>query len=77
MLRVQRPGLDVILNAFGQAGEKKLKTGTARLRLHADLFPLGGALVAGEQADLVGLQADQLRGDQLVGVAADRGIARA
>ena len=68
-------GFDVILDALRQAGEKKLKTGASRLRLHGDLFPFGGALIARVEAHVVGLQADELRRDQLIGIAANRGVA--
>ena len=37
--RVNGAGFDVILDAFGQSGKHKLKSGAARLRLHGELFP--------------------------------------
>ncbi len=62
VLRIQRPGFDVILDAFRQSAENKLEAGASRLRPHGHLFPFGGALVAGVQADILRLQADELRG---------------
>ena len=69
--RVNGARFDVVFHVLGKPGENKLKAGAARLRLHGDLFPFRGALIAGVEAHFVGLHADGLRGDQLVGVAAN------
>ena len=73
----KRAGRHVILNIFGKPGEDKLVIGRACLRLHRDRFPrLGRAVVARKQPHLLRFQADNVRGDQLIAVAADSDVSR-
>src|SRR4029077_9044160 len=72
MLRLQWPGLDVILNALRQAGEEKLESRTSRLRLHGYLFPFRGALEARVQPRIRSLQAGKLSRNELVRIAPNR-----
>ena len=76
VLRCERAGLNVIFDAFGQAGEEKLKSGATRLRLHGNLLPLRGTLEASEELGVIGLQPTELGGNQLIGIAPHGGISR-
>ena len=54
VLRRHRAGGDVVLDVLRQTGEQKLiaaRETAGRLRLHRNLFPLGGTLKAGIQLD--------------------------
>src|SRR5215467_8396135 len=78
VLRRNRPGSDVILDVLGQTCEEKLIAASeiaSRLRLHGNLFPLGGTLKACMQLDAGRPQTDRKRCHHLVGVAAYEGIA--
>ena len=69
--RGQRASGDVILNGLGEAGEDEVvgaggEAGGAGLGLHGDGLPGGGGAVACEELDLVGGEAGELGGDELV-----------
>ncbi len=77
MRRLDRAGVDEILDVFGHSGKQELKPGRRRTRLHRRLFPFCGALVAHVDPELVALQAMQLGRYQLVGVTSHSRITRA
>ena len=61
VLRMEGSRFHVIFNAFRQPGKNKLKARASRLRAHGHLVPFGGAVVASVEADVLRLQADELR----------------
>ena len=75
MLGVDCAGFDVILDVLGQAAEQKFIGGCAGRGPHFHRLPLGSALVLGEQADLGGIEAHELRCHQLIGLAAHGAVA--
>ena len=68
-------GLDVVIQRLGHAGDQELIAGAAELRAHVGLFPLGGTGVTREHAHALRLKPLELRGDELIGQAADGVIA--
>src|ERR1700683_5050298 len=72
----QRSGFDIVFDTFRQSREQELETGRARLRLHGKLLPLRRAFIARVDANGAGLDAAGLGADDLIGMSANRRIAR-
>ena len=75
MLGFHRARFHVIFDVVGQAAEQKLVGGCAGRRQHVHLLPFRSAAVLSEQPHFGRIESEQLRGDQLVGLAAHGAIA--
>ena len=74
-LRPDATRFHVVFERLRNSREQEFMIGTVRLRAHGRLFPLGDAAVLGEQTRARDGEANQARGDQLIGFLAHGAIA--